>query len=124
MLTEELCNTLQGEELELFSKLVCLLYADDTIILAESPDELQVALNAVQGYCNTWNLTVNASKTKIMIYFQREIRNIPNFTYGHEKVDVVYDFVYLGVQFNYNGTFKKAISKQVMQARKALYTVC
>ena len=68
MLTEELCNTLQGEELELFSKLVCLLYADDTIILAESPDELQVALNAVQGYCTTWHLTVNASKTKIMIF--------------------------------------------------------
>ena len=47
MLTEKLCNTLQGEELELFSKLVCLLFADDTIILADSLDELQVALNAL-----------------------------------------------------------------------------
>ena len=32
----------QGENLEHFSNLFCLLYADDTIILAESPDELQV----------------------------------------------------------------------------------
>ena len=28
--------------------------------------------------------------------------------------------MYLGVRFNYNGNFKKAISKQVTQARKAL----
>ena len=34
---------------------------------------------------------------------------------------VVDDYVYLGVKFHYNGSFKKAISKQVTQARKALF---
>ena len=100
-----------------------MLYADDTIILAESPDELQIALNAVHEYCNTWHLTVNASKTKIVIFSRGKIRKTPHFTYGHASVDVVHDFVYLGVQFNYNGTFKKAISRQVTQARKALYSM-
>ena len=69
ILNEEIHITLQGDELELLSKLSCLLYTGDTIILAESPDELQVALNAVHGYCNTWHLTVNANKTKTMIFF-------------------------------------------------------
>ena len=33
---------------------------------------------------------------------------------------MVCDFAYLGVQFNYNGTFKRAMAKQIVQARKAL----
>ena len=48
---------------------------------------------------------------------------IPEFVYGGETLEVVDDFVYLGFRFNYNGNFKKAISKQVTQARKALYSM-
>ena len=123
LLSEDLCNALRGEDLEHFSNLFCLLYADDTIILAESPDELQVALNSVQDYCKTWNLTVNTSKTKIVIFCRSKIRKLPHFIYNNEAIEVVYDFVYLGVKFNYNGTLKKAISKQVTQARRALYSM-
>ena len=50
-------------------KLFSLLYADDTIVLAESELELQSALNAVHEYCTKMCLTVNTSKTKIMIFF-------------------------------------------------------
>ena len=123
LLSDDLSSILQDEELENFSKLFCLLYADDSIILAESPEELQVALDAVQDYCRKWHLIVNTSKTKIVIFSRGKIRKMPNFTYGHDTIEVVYDFVYLGVKFNYNGTFKKAISKQVIQARKALYSM-
>ena len=40
-----------------------LLYADDTVLLAESAEELQAALNAMFLYCKTWNLSVNPTKT-------------------------------------------------------------
>ena len=43
-----------------------LLYADDTIVMAETPDDLQFALNAECDYCQTLHLTVNTSKTKII----------------------------------------------------------
>ena len=33
------------------------------------------------------------------------------------------DYVYLGVTFNYDGSFKKAIEKQITQARKAMYAL-
>ena len=91
--------------------------------MAESSDELQVALNSVQDYCKDWHLSVNTSKTKIVIFSRGKIRNLPLFTYNNDSIEVVYDFVYLGVKFNYNGTFKKAISKQVTQARRALYSM-
>ena len=48
MVTEELSD----DTVETYLKLYTLLYADDTIILAESADQLQVALNTMDEYCN------------------------------------------------------------------------
>jgi hypothetical protein len=45
-----------------------LLYADDTVILAESAEDLQLALNEFFIYCTQWKLNVNVEKTKIMIF--------------------------------------------------------
>ena len=33
------------------------------------------------------------------------------------------DYVYLGVKFNYNGSFTKAMEKQTDQARKAMFSM-
>ena len=50
------------------TKISCLLYADDLILLSESPNGLQLCLNKLDIYCNKWNLEVNISKTKIMVF--------------------------------------------------------
>ena len=89
--------------------------------MAETPEQLQKALNAVSDYCSLWNLTVNTSKTKIVIFSRGKVRRYPDFVFGTEKLDVVDEYVYLGVKFNYNGNYKKMIAKQITQARKALY---
>jgi hypothetical protein len=60
---------LNDDEIEVFLKLYALLYADDTIVLAESDSELQKALDAVNDYFKTWHLAVNTSKTKIIVFF-------------------------------------------------------
>ena len=49
---------------DLFINLHSLLYADDTIILAENPEELQTALDALSNYCEKWKLRVNTEKNK------------------------------------------------------------
>ena len=49
------------------------------------------------------------------------MRRYPHCVVGTEKLDVVDEYVYLGVKFNYNGNYKKMIAKQITQARKALY---
>jgi hypothetical protein len=36
-----------------------MLYADDTIVLAESAEDLQVQLNAFGEYCDNWKMKVN-----------------------------------------------------------------
>ena len=110
-------------ELETFMKLYVLLYADDTIILAETAQELQLALHGLNDYCKKWALKINVSKTKIVIFSRGKVRKYPKFTLSADEVEVADDYVYLGVTFNYNGSFRKAISKQVTQARKAMFAV-
>jgi hypothetical protein len=39
-------------ELEIYLKIFVMLYADDTILLAESAEDLQVQLNAFGEYCD------------------------------------------------------------------------
>ena len=44
------------EELNIYFKIFCLLYADDTLILAENDKQLQNALDGLSNYCNEWAL--------------------------------------------------------------------
>ena len=106
-------------------KLYVLLYADDTVILAESHIELLSALNTMYLYCKTWKLEVNASKTKIAIFRKRSCKDIVNpvFTFNGEVIDIEDDFTYLGIVFMSNGSFCKNKSKLVNQGRKALYSI-
>ena len=91
--------------------------------MAESSDDLQAALNGLYDYSKAWSVSVNISKTKVVIFSKGKVRRFPKFYLGEEEVDVAYDYVYLGVTFNYNDTFTKAMEKQINQARKAVFIV-
>ena len=97
-------------EIDVFIRLYVLLYADDTIIMAESEQDLQISLNSLSDYCKTWNLEVNLTKTKVVIFSKGNVTKHMPFMYDGKNVDVVHDYTYLGVVFNRNGSFKKAIS--------------
>ena len=51
-----------NENMFIYIKLLILLFADDTVIFATNKEELQVALNVFEQYCDKWRLTVNISK--------------------------------------------------------------
>ena len=97
---------LQGIEFVLY--LFLLLYADDTVILAECPEDLQRALDILKTYYEFWGLDINVRKTKVMIFSRGKIRKMPKFYFNEEIVDVVWDYKYLGVKCNDNNKFKKA----------------
>ena len=111
------------QELQIYLKIFCLLYADDTLVLAENQFELQKALNTLHAYCKKWALNVNVDKTKVMIFAPGVVRKFKFFQFGDSKIDVVRDYVYLGTKFYCTGTFKKAQAKQALQARKATYSL-
>ena len=45
-----------------------LLFADDLLLISEASSGLQNCLEQLGKYCNKWNLNVNNSKTKAMIF--------------------------------------------------------
>jgi hypothetical protein len=120
-LPHELANSFLFDDVEAFVHLYLLLYADDTVILSESPQNMQKCLNLLKSYCNIWGLNINVKKTKVLVFSRGKIRNIPQFSFGEEKVDVVFDYKYLGVVFNYNNSFSKAIKERCILANRAMF---
>ena len=83
------------DNIGIFLKLYLLLYADYTVILSETPEGLQNALNTFEIYCNMWKLTVNLNKTKVVVFSKRK-SNKHNF-YMYNKQIEIQDFnTYLG----------------------------
>ena len=123
ILSNEIAEILSNDEIDMYLRLYVLLYADDTIILAETEDELQKALIALEEYCSIWHLQVNLDKTKIIIFSRVMIRKHMTFKFGGKIVEVVPEYIYLGVTMGYNNRFTKAIEKQQSLARKAFFAM-
>ena len=116
-------SNLSKKEIEMFMKLHIMLYADDTILLAETAEGLQQALDSMNEYCKQWKLSVNTDKTKVVIFSRGKVRNLPVFTYDGKDIEVKDNYSYLGITFNYNGKFKVAVDGLVEQANKAMFSL-
>ena len=90
-----------------YFKLFVLLYADDTVILAENADDLSKALKVYESYCNTWKLTVNTFKSNILIFSRGRIPNY-DFTLNGVPIAVVTEYKYLGILLCCSGSFLRA----------------
>lgn len=98
-----------------------LLYADDLLIISESPEGLQSSFNQLDSYCNKWHLHINPAKSQVMV-----IRNCPrpisyNFTIGPTDIAQCTKYRYLGLLISEDGTFTQAADELKAKASKALY---
>ena len=116
-------NCVNENDIYLHLHLYTLLYADDTIIMAESDQDLQTALDAVFSFCKLWYLELNISKTKVIIFSRGKVRKHIKFAFDGTELEVVDQYTYLGVTFNYNNTFYKSIARQISQAKKAMFSL-
>ena len=93
--------------------------------MAENECGMQRNLNLLNEYCNCNGLRVNTRKTKIMVFARSKtrLRNLPTFKFGNLDLDLVDDYVYFDICFNWNGSFVKA--KQLLhdKASKAMYSL-
>ena len=66
-----------------------ILFADDLALLADSPENLQKQLIALQNYCELNNLKVNIIKTKVMIFHRGRLPNLDiNFTFRFNNIPI------------------------------------
>jgi ABC-type methionine transport system ATPase subunit len=76
-------------ELHIFYKCFVILYADDTVILSETKEGMQQALDILESYCEIWRLQVNVAKTKVMIFRKRKTAQDPKFILHGQTLDIV-----------------------------------
>jgi hypothetical protein len=83
-----LSNELE-QELGYYVKLFQIIYADDTVLLAESASNLQSMLNLCQEYCIKWKLKLGIDKTKGRIFSKGRIPPNIYFKYGDKELEIV-----------------------------------
>ena len=98
----------------------CLMFADDLVILSETPAGLQSALSKLQKYTEDWNLTINTNKTKVII-FNKGGHKISKFKFlvNSEELEIVQNYCYLGLIFS--SCFTEACKNLVSKASKAFF---
>ena len=101
-----------------------LSFADDIVILSETPSGLQNSLNKIQLYCKRWGLKINCDKTKV-IEFNKPFRKIRPRSYivDGEFIEVCKKFCYLGVEISSTGSFHSSMENACKKARRALYSL-
>ena len=81
----------QDEYTVVFLKLFTILYADDTVVFAESRAELQAAMHGMLHYCIMWKLDINVQKTKVVIYGSKPGVEELDFKFGEHNINVISD---------------------------------
>lgn len=100
-----------------------LLYADDMVILAESPESLQLMINRTADYCEKWNLSVNLNKSKIMVFRKGgKLKRTEKWFYKGVEIEIVNEYCYLGVTLTPSLSLNKHFQKRFSQAIKAINT--
>ena len=127
-LTENGCTYLpvkvddNEDDLTNYIQLLVLLYADDTILMADSKEKLQTGLDVMLRYCDKWKLQINVNKTKVMIFHSRR-NNRDKLYLNEQEIEEVQAFKYLGIEFYKTGTFHKAKKHRYDQAQKAMFSL-
>ena len=90
-----------------------LRYADDTILMAESEEELMSVLMKVKEESEKIGLKFNIQKTKIMASGP-----ITSWQTDGETVETVADLIFLGSQITADGDHSHEIKRRLLLRRK------
>ena len=77
------------------------------VLLGDTENDLQISLDLYQNYCDTWKLSVNAQKSKVIVFSKGKQRNnnFNNFKYNQSSIETLNEYRYLGIIFSRSGTF-------------------
>ena len=100
----------------------CLAFADDLVLIASKPFELEGYLYKLANYERNNKLTVSVEKSKVVVFDYRKgtLDKEECFQFNGKKLEVVSKFKYLGVWLSSNLNFKVAQE----QSRIKLARIC
>ena len=104
------------------TKLSCLMYADDLVLLSESELGMKKCLATLERFCCRWRLTVSTRKTKILIINQQ--RQHPyTFKILNTTLEVVKSYKYLGIIIDKKRNFSTAKDELCSKATRAYFSI-
>ncbi len=93
-------SSLPGDGFYLHQVLISiLLFADDVVLLASSPDRLQRLLHGLALFCDQRQLVVNLGKTRIMVFNCLKTSHL-HFMFQGQEIEITSSYTYLGVMFS------------------------
>ena len=100
----------KAKGINLWDQFICsMLYADDLILLTESASDLQMQMDLLSEYAKKWNLEINISKTKVLVFNKSDKTSEITWSIDNEIVEEVDSYTYFGVILKKNGLFKKML---------------
>ena len=100
-----------------------LLYADDLVLMSESPTGLQTLIHGLENFCMQWHMVVNLTKTNVVVFNERFTFEDSRYcTFNGNEVPTCKTYNYLGVIFsNANGRFRENYENKHGKALRAIY---
>ena len=92
-----------------------LRYADDTMLMAESEEELKSLLLKVKEESEKVGLKLNIQKTKIMVY-----GSITSWEIDGETMETVSDFIFWGSKITADGDCSHEIKRLLLRGRRVM----
>lgn len=71
-------------DVDVYLRISFMLHADDTVLLAESHNELQKELNGRFEFCKMRDLHINKAKTTVEVFRKSKLFNILNLFYENK----------------------------------------
>ena len=100
-----------------------LLYADDLVILAESPQDLQALLDALHSFCRLNGMTVNIKKSDALVFNPPSGFSKPPILYNGNELTWQSSFIYLGMLFHEFDGMALAGERSLSKGRGAMFAL-
>ena len=72
----------------------CQLFADDTVFLAESAEDMRSSLQCLQSWCEEWSVEINVEKSAMMHMRKKRVnRCAATFKIGVDEIPWVSSYI-------------------------------
>ena len=97
-------------------------YADDILVLADTPEDLQAMINICVKWTKKWRMTCNVKKSATIKFPALRSRHVdpPTYDFNGRKLPAITEYKYLGVYFDTKLKFETQFEKKKAAARKSL----
>nr|CAH7735643.1 unnamed protein product [Callosobruchus chinensis] len=119
MVMDDIIKAVKGKTKKVHIYRPCA-FADDLLLCASTPNDLQGNLNIWNAELTARNLKVNVTKTKVMTTTKE--KNIQITSEG-KVIEQVEAFKYLGIVIQGDGTMEVEIKERLMKASKLYHTL-